>query len=298
VSEADPAGRILLDNVSSPAGQITSGRSWCLSTGNLGENLALTFSQPGRRSVLGGQRDRDPAGQDFDVRLAGDDVELTADGVTQTKFTGYNATAGALITVDPQLDTQGDYLPEGTVTIVSPTRYDADPDVAGHHLSVDPPFIGQADGYSTYTIVHPSVAGTLRVMYTEVTGAQASCFSVDFVAPSVRRFDFNSGASPTQTPAAQWSDGRQRLTSACCRPAHVAGGGLRLGDAASRLRPRGAGQSGLQRPAARRGVGQRPRDFRMQLPRADLRRDGDVRRRQLRAGPDERVGGDGQRVRV
>jgi fibronectin-binding autotransporter adhesin len=193
VSEADPAGRVLLDNVSSPAGQIVE-RTFMVFVPE-GQNLALTFANLGGDPywVVNGIEIR--PGRILTFGSPETDAKLTADGVTQTTFTGYLATPGALVTVDPQLDTQGDYRPEGTVTIVSPP--DADPDVAGHQVRAN------AVGEFTYTIVHPSVAGTMRVMYAEVTGAQASCFSVDFVAPSVRRFDFNSGASPTQAPAAQ-----------------------------------------------------------------------------------------------
>jgi hypothetical protein len=205
VSEADPAGRVLLDNVSSPAGQIVE-RTFLVFVPE-GKNLALTFANLGGDPywVVNGIEIR--PGKILTFGSPETDAKLSADGVTQTTFTGYQATANSLITVDPQLDTQGDYRPEGTVTIVSPL--DADPDVAGHQVRAG------ADGVFTYTIVHPSVAGTLRVMYTEVTGAQASCFSVDFVAPSIRRFDFNSGASPTRRRRPRTA--RRTATSACCQ---------------------------------------------------------------------------------
>jgi hypothetical protein len=283
VSEADPAGRILLDNVSSPAGQIVE-RTFLVFVPE-GKNLALTFANLGGDPywVVNGIDIR--PGKILTFGSPETDAKLSADGVTQTTFTGYQATPGALITVDPQLDTQGDYRPEGTVTIVSPL--DADPDVAGHQVRAG------ADGVFTYTIVHPSVAGTLRVMYTEVTGAQASCFSVDFVAPSIRRFDFNSGASPIQTPAAQ--DGTPNgyvgvLPTQLSSPA-VGYGWVTAAQGFDRERS----TVRLFELAARRGVGQ----LAAGLPHAvaawaDLRCDGHVRRRQFRAGPDERDGGDGQ----
>jgi hypothetical protein len=45
VSEADPAGRVLLDNVSSPAGQIVE-RTFLVFVPE-GQNLALTFANLG-----------------------------------------------------------------------------------------------------------------------------------------------------------------------------------------------------------------------------------------------------------
>jgi fibronectin-binding autotransporter adhesin len=255
VSEADPAGRVLLDNVSSPAGQIVE-RTFLVFVPE-GKNLALTFANLGGDPywVVNGIEIR--PGRILTFGSPETDAKLTADGVTQTTFTGYQATPGALVTVDPQLDTQGDYRPEGTVTIVSPP--DADPDVAGHQVRANDV------GVFTYTIVHPSVAGTMRVMYAEVTGAQASCFSVDFVAPSVRRFDFNSGASPTQAPAAQ--DGTPNgyvgvLPTQLSSPA-VGYGWVTAAQGFDRGALSSPAYSNLLRDGA---WSSSPRDFRMQLP--------------------------------
>jgi autotransporter-associated beta strand protein len=254
VSEADPAGRVLLDNVSSPAGQIVE-RTFLVFVPE-GQNLALTFADLGGDPywVVNGIEIR--PGRILTFGSPETDAKLTADGVTQTTFTGYLATPGALVTVDPQLDTQGDYRPEGTVTIVSPP--DADPDVAGHQVRAN------EVGEFTYTIVHPSVAGTMRVMYAEVTGAQASCFSVDFVAPSVRRFDFNSGASPTQAPVAQ--DGTPNgyvgvLPTQLTSPA-VGYGWVSAAQGFDRGALTTTTYSNLLRDGA---WGSAPRDFRMQL---------------------------------
>jgi fibronectin-binding autotransporter adhesin len=254
VSEADPAGRVLLDNVSSPAGQIVE-RTFLVFVPE-GQNLALTFANLGGDPywVVNGIEIR--PGRILTFGSPETDAKWTADGVTQTTFTGYQATPGALVTVDPQLDTQGDYLPEGTVTILG---VDADPDVAGHQVRAG------ADGVFTYTIVHPSVAGTMRVMYAEVTGAQASCFSVDFVAPSVRRFDFNSGASPTQAPAAQ--DGTPNgyvgvLPTQLSSPA-VGYGWVTAAQGFDRGALSSPAYSNLLRDGA---WSSSPRDFRMQLP--------------------------------
>jgi hypothetical protein len=254
VSEADPAGRVLLDNVSSPAGQIVE-RTFMVFVPE-GQNLALTFADLGGDPywVVNGIEIR--PGRILTFGSPETDAKLTADGVTQTTFTGYLATPGALVTVDPQLDTQGDYRPEGTVTIVSPP--DADPDVAGHQVRAN------EVGEFTYTIVHPSVAGTMRVMYAEVTGAQASCFSVDFVAPSVRRFDFNSGASPTQAPVAQ--DGTPNgyvgvLPTQLTSPA-VGYGWVTAAQGFDRGALTTTTYSNLLRDGA---WGSAPRDFRMQL---------------------------------
>jgi hypothetical protein len=188
VSHGD-TGQVLVDNASSPAGQIAEHTflmqvqdgTLDLTFANLGGDPYWVVNgidiRPGRLLTFGSPETDDP---------------LIADGVTQTTFTGYRATPDSLVTIDPQLDTQGDHSPETTLTILEP---DADPNVAGHQVWSD------GAGVFTYTIVHPSAAGTLRVRYAEVTGLQASCFAVEFEAPEIRRFDFNTGASPTQTPA-------------------------------------------------------------------------------------------------
>jgi autotransporter-associated beta strand protein len=184
-------GQTLLDGVASPAGQIAEHTFLMLVRDG---TLDLTFANMGGDPywVLNGIEIR--PGRFLTFGSPEMEHSLVADGVTHTTFTGYKATPNSLITIDPQLDTQGDYRPEAAVTIAWPT--DADPNVAGHQVWADD------QGVFTYTIVHPTAAGTMRVRYAEVTGAQASCLSVDFVAPSIRRFDFNSGASPTQTPMA------------------------------------------------------------------------------------------------
>jgi fibronectin type 3 domain-containing protein len=268
VTHGDIPTQILIDNLASPAGQIVD-RAFVMLVED--GTLDLTFAnmggdpywvvnsieiRPGKILTFGSPERADA---------------LLADGVTQTTFAGYNATPGALITVDPQLDTQGDYLPEGTVTILGT---DADPDVAGfqvraNDLSEDPPlYPGMPAGYFEYTIVRPSVAGTMRVLYTEVTGAQASCFSVDFEAPEIRRFDFNSGASPTQTPVAE--DGQDpadpgyvgvlpnQLTSSA-----VGYGWVSPVSGFDRGAINSPGYSNLVRDGA---WGSGPGDFRMQLP--------------------------------
>jgi fibronectin type 3 domain-containing protein/predicted RNA-binding protein with TRAM domain len=102
-------------------------------------------------------------------------------------------------------------------------------------------------------------------MYAEVTGAQASCFSMDFVAPSVRRFDFNSGASPTQAPAAQ--DGTPNgyvgvLPTQLSSPA-VGYGWVSAAQGFDRGALSSPAYSNLLRDGA---WSSSPRDFRMQLP--------------------------------
>ncbi|MCL4202267.1 MAG: autotransporter-associated beta strand repeat-containing protein [Pirellulaceae bacterium] len=184
-------GQILLDGVATPAGQIAEHTFVMLVRDG---TLDLTFSNMGGDPywVLNGIEIR--PGNILTFGSPETDVPLIADGVTQTTFFGYKATPGALVTIDPQLDTLGDHRPETTLTIAFPP--DADPDVLGHQVWAD------VHGEFSYTVVHPSAVGTMRARYAEVTGAQASCFSVDFVAPSIRRFDFNSDASPTQAPLA------------------------------------------------------------------------------------------------
>jgi autotransporter-associated beta strand protein len=123
---------------------------------------------------------------------------LTADGVSETTIEVYGATPEALVTIDPQLDTDGDHASDGSVQIVWPA--DADPFIAGHQVEAD------INGYLAYTIVHPSAAGTMFVRYAEVSGAQSSCAGLTFEAPATRRFDFNTATSPTQTPVASADD--------------------------------------------------------------------------------------------
>jgi hypothetical protein len=152
-------GQVLIDNLASPAGQIVD-RAFVMQVKD--GTLDLTFTNLGGDPywVVNGIEIR--PGKILTFGSPKDDVEYVADGVTQTTFAGYNATAGALITIDPQLDTEGDYLPEGTVTILGT---DADPDMAGfqvraNDLNVDPPlFPDEPAGYFEYTIVRPSVAG-------------------------------------------------------------------------------------------------------------------------------------------
>jgi hypothetical protein len=118
---------------------------------------------------------------------------LYADGVTETEITVVDANANALVTVDPWLDADNalDYQVETQIMIVSPA--DADLSVSGHQVKAG------TDGTFTYTIQHPTAAGTMRVRYAEVTGAQASCFSQNIEVAPVRRFDFNGPTADTET---------------------------------------------------------------------------------------------------
>jgi hypothetical protein len=248
-------GQVLIDNLASPAGQIVD-RAFVMLVED--GTLDLTFANLGGDPYWVVNSIEIRPGKILTFGSPETDDALIADGVTQDTIFGYNATANALITIDPQLDTQGDYLPEGTVTILG---VDADPDVAGFQVVAD------GDGVFSYTIVRPSVAGTLRVLYTEVTGEQASCFSMDFVAPAIRRFDFNSGASPTQSPEAATPPGNpfgyvgvlpSELTSPTVGYGWVtAASGFDRGALAS------PDYSDLLRDGA---WGSGPRDFRIQLP--------------------------------
>jgi hypothetical protein len=248
-------GQLLIDGLASPAGQIVD-RAFLMQVTD--GTLDLTFANLGGDPywVVNGIEIR--PGRILTFGSPETDVPLVADGVTFTTFTGYKATANALITVDPQLDTRGDSLPEGTLTILTP---DADPDMAGHQVLAD------VNGVFTYTVVHPSAAGTLRVMYTEVTGAQASCFSVDFVASSIRRFDFNSGASPIQTPVAASPPG-QPLGYVGVLPTQLTSPAVGYGwITAAKGFDRGALASSDYSKLLRDGAWESgPRDFRMQLP--------------------------------
>ncbi|MCX7422813.1 MAG: matrixin family metalloprotease [Planctomycetia bacterium] len=125
-----------------------------------------------------------------------DPGSLVADGLTEDTFIGYEATPGALVTVRPGIDTSGDEIPDADLVVTSP---DQDPNLAGVQRLVG------VDGLFTYTIRRPSVAGSGFVSFealspTAVT--ETGSLAIDYVLPSVRRYDFNSGVSPTQTPVA------------------------------------------------------------------------------------------------
>jgi hypothetical protein len=118
---------------------------------------------------------------------------LVADGVTVDTFTGENATANALITVSAGLDTDGDGLADFDLVV---TSTDEDPQLVGLQVRAD------ATGQFSYAIGRPGGTGIAIVDLVEVGGDQTGSVAIEYVAPDVRRFDFNTSGSPTQAPAA------------------------------------------------------------------------------------------------
>ena len=184
-------GQILLDNLTAPAGsflaetfvvQVTDG------------TLDLTISDQGGDPywVLNGLELR-PA----ELLTIGSPATgpLEANGVEQTTLPIYNVAAGALVTVTGMLDSDGDpdEFPDQTIDILSA---DADPDVAGIQVQAD------GNGVAMFTFRHPAGRGTGFFKFEDVSGDQTGCLAVEFTAPAVRRFDFNTPTSPTQAPVA------------------------------------------------------------------------------------------------
>ncbi len=123
-----------------------------------------------------------------------------ADGVTLSTVPIYNVTPNALVTVSGALDSDGDpdEFPNQPIEI---TSVDMDPNTAGIQVQAD------GNGVAMFTYRHPAGRGTGYFQMAEVSGDQTGLLAVDFTAPAVRRFDFNSGSSPTQDPVAGFPNG-------------------------------------------------------------------------------------------
>jgi hypothetical protein len=194
-------GQVLVENASSPAGEIATHSFVMLVTD---ETLDLTFADMGGDPywVVNGIEIR--PGKILTFGTPAQPTKIS-DGISQTTFSGYLATPGKLVTVLAEIDTSGNGVPNGPVTI---TTADADPDLVGvqiraNDLSVDQPlYPGKPAGYFEYTLVHPSQPGTVYVKFDEASGDQKSCVAIKFQAPPAWQFDFNTPSSPTQMPEA------------------------------------------------------------------------------------------------
>ncbi|MEX0819635.1 MAG: hypothetical protein WD070_08570, partial [Pirellulaceae bacterium] len=118
---------------------------------------------------------------------------LVADGFTEDTFLGFEATPDELITISASMDVTGDDIPDGPLVVSSP---DMDPKTAGVQVLASP------TGTFSYTVRRPSARGTGFVKMEHFTGTQTGGLAIDYVSPNIRRFDFNSPTSPTQTPLA------------------------------------------------------------------------------------------------
>jgi hypothetical protein len=241
-------GQVLVENASSPAGEIATHSFVMLVTD---ETLDLTFADMGGDPywVVNGIEIRPGK-----ILTFGTPAQPTksSDGISQTTFSGYLATPGKLVTVLAEIDTSGNGVPNGPVTI---TTADADPDLVGvqiraNDLSVDQPlYPGKPAGYFEYTLVHPSQPGTVYVKFDEASGDQKSCVAIKFQAPPAWQFDFNTPSSPTQMPEAVPDDPNGYIGVLPTDLTHAVGG-LRLADVALVLRPRGASRYDVQRSTA------------------------------------------------
>ncbi|MCL4201914.1 MAG: right-handed parallel beta-helix repeat-containing protein, partial [Pirellulaceae bacterium] len=192
-------GQVLLEDASSPAGQIATHSFVMLVTDG---TLDLTFEDAGGDPywVVNGIEIRPGK-----ILTFGSPAQPTkiSDGISQTTFPGYLATPGELVTVLAKIDTSGDGVPDGPVQITTP---DADPDLVGVQIRANDgsatQYPGKPAGYFEYTLVHPSQPGTVYVYFDEASGDQKSCLAIKFQAPPAWQFDFNSAGSPTQAPVA------------------------------------------------------------------------------------------------
>ncbi|TXT34569.1 MAG: hypothetical protein FD138_1644, partial [Planctomycetota bacterium] len=125
---------------------------------------------------------------------------LAADGLTIETYTGYESVVGSLldgtlVTITPGIDTSGDEIPDALLEVTSP---DADPNLEGVQSIV-------SGGQWTYSFRRPNVSGSAFVAFEAVLPnavTQTGSLAVDFVAPDIRRYDFNAPGSPTQPPVA------------------------------------------------------------------------------------------------
>jgi hypothetical protein len=113
-------------------------------------------------------------------------VAHEADGATVDTVTIFGAEDGHTYTVSTTL---------GTILTA-----DADPNYVGLQVT--------ASGTSfTLMIRRPSGEGTALIGIADVTGAKTGCSTIEYVLPNNRRFDFNSGGSPTQSPSSPGTSG-------------------------------------------------------------------------------------------
>jgi hypothetical protein len=117
---------------------------------------------------------------------------LAADGATIDTFMGFDAEVGDIITISAGIDSDGDDLPDTDLEV---TTTDARPDLAGVQVIAD------ANGRYTYNIRRPTSSGTAFILHGVFNGRETGCTAVDYVAPSVRRFDFQEDALAVQSPA-------------------------------------------------------------------------------------------------
>ncbi len=172
-------GQILLDNVDTVVGQVRelnfAVKAW---PDNGAGRIQLEFSNQGGNPYWMVNAIEVRPGEILNMGIA--PQVAVADGATETIYTGVLASSDALVTVTTTLG-----------TIITP---DADPHVDGLQVQAD------GDGNFEFTIRHPSGGGLAVLTFSEVTGAKTGIATIDYSLPTIRRFDFNQGVSPTQAP--------------------------------------------------------------------------------------------------
>ena len=177
-----------------------SGQEWRVQGLDIrpGQILTIGSPEPGALEANGGTIDfpgdvlaADGVSQVTDIdndRLGQPDIDL---------FRGFNATANAIITIRAGIDVNSDDVNDFDLEVLDEdggTLLDIDPESDGIQVRAD------GNGVWTYGIRRPFTAGTAFVSFEEFDGAQTGCLAIDYVPPDIRRFDFNTDSSPTQSP--------------------------------------------------------------------------------------------------
>jgi len=194
--------QILLDNVNTAPGQFIR-ETFAVQA--VGGKLSLTFSDHGGNSQWVVNSLEIYPGELLTMGVRESDIRdggpYVADGLTEHQFEVVNVTgpAGGLITITAGLDNRysNDGLIDNAVVILTP---DAAPEIDGIQIAPD------VNGKYFVTIQSPTGSGTVYFNMTSLLGDQTGLASIDFTAPTVRRFDFNTTTSPIQTPSASAAD--------------------------------------------------------------------------------------------
>ncbi|MCU0982039.1 MAG: hypothetical protein MUF25_23040, partial [Pirellulaceae bacterium] len=172
-------GQILLSSVTTATGQVREANFVVqASPDGTGGRIQLEFSDQGGDPYWMVSAIEVRPGEILNMGLA--PQAGVADGATETTYTGVLATTNALVTV--------------ATTLGSILTADADPSIEGLQV------LAEADGNFVFTMRHPSGAGQAVLTFSEVTGAKTGIATIDYSLPTLRRFDFNDGNSPTQAP--------------------------------------------------------------------------------------------------
>jgi hypothetical protein len=157
------------------------------------------------------------------IDISNDTFNTTGTVDPEMDFFGiFDATPGAIITVSARMDVDGDEIPDIDLTVFGypsdgidaalDPMIDVDNPVTDS-VDVDPfsdgiQVMADANGVARFGIQRPTTIGSAFVSFQEFDGSQTGCLQIDYVAPNVRRFDFNNGneqaaSSPTQGPINQ-----------------------------------------------------------------------------------------------